>query len=145
MNHPEPGTATEQDVLDLDDHQDILCELIDGILVRKPMGYEESRIAVILGRHLDAYLEKSDRGFAAGEAGMLTLAPGLIRIPDLSVMLWEHMPGGEFPEGRVPRIAPHVAVEVLSDSNTASEMERKLREYFEAGTLLVWIIDPPTR
>src|SRR5438270_12331972 len=59
LNHPEPGTATEQDVLDLDDHQDILCELIDGILVRKPVGYEESRIAAALIKFLGIYLDKS--------------------------------------------------------------------------------------
>jgi Uma2 family endonuclease len=145
LNHPEPGTATEQDVLDLDDHEDILCELIDGILVRKPMGFEESRIAFELGAHLAIYLDKTGLGFAAGADGMLTLSQGQIRIPDVSVMLWDHVPGGDFPKGRVPHAAPHVAVEVLSDSNTKSEMERKLKEYFDAGTLLVWIIDPPTR
>jgi len=31
---------------------------------------------------------------------------------------------------------------VLSESNTAAEMERKIGEYFEAGVELVWIIDP---
>src|SRR5688500_6637449 len=32
---PLPGTATEADVLRLDDHEDRLCELIDGTLVEK--------------------------------------------------------------------------------------------------------------
>ena len=45
--------------------------------------------------------------------------------------------------GRVP--APDLAVEVLSDSNTKAEMDRKLREYFESGTRLVWYVDPETR
>ena len=31
--HPTPGTATEQDVIDLDAHQDCLAELYDGVLV----------------------------------------------------------------------------------------------------------------
>ena len=51
----------------------------------------------------------------------------------------------EIPKGRVPEIAPTLAVEVLSDSNTANEMVSKLREYFEAGTHMAWVIDPPTR
>src|SRR5881409_1538359 len=71
LKRPRPGTATEQDVLDLDDHEDILCELIDGILVKKPVGYLESRIAATLIRKLDEYLESSGLGVLAGEAGML--------------------------------------------------------------------------
>ena len=35
VQNPAPGTATEQDVIDLDEHEDRLCELIDGTLVEK--------------------------------------------------------------------------------------------------------------
>ena len=38
-----------------------------------------------------------------------------------------------------------LAVEVLSESNTRAEMQRKLAEYFSAGTRLVWYLDPPNR
>ncbi len=34
---------------------------------------------------------------------------------------------------------------MLSDSNTREEMELKRKEYFFAGTRLVWIVDPPRR
>ena len=37
---------------------------------------------------------------------------------------------------------PDLAVEVLSVSNTRGEMDRKLRDYFAAGVLLVWYLDP---
>src|SRR5437868_12257842 len=141
LNHPEPGTATEQDVLDLDDHDDILCELVDGILLKKPIGFEESRLAIILASYFLAYFDVNPLGIVAGADGMLKLAPGLVRIPDVSVILWDSLPGGEMLRGPIPPIAPTVAVEVLSDSNTANEMARKLREYFSAGTKLVWIVD----
>ena len=36
-------------------------------------------------------------------------------------------------------------MEVLSEGNTDDEMDRKLKEYFKAGTQLVWHIDPETR
>jgi Uma2 family endonuclease len=32
-------------------------------------------------------------------------------------------------------------VEVLSEGNTAAEMERKLDDYFRAGVRLVWLVD----
>jgi Uma2 family endonuclease len=42
-------------------------------------------------------------------------------------------------------LAPSIAVEVLSESNTRGEMERKRREYFKAGVEVVWIVDPESR
>ncbi len=39
--HPAPGTAVEQDVLEAE-KQGLLCELVDGVLVEKAMGYSES-------------------------------------------------------------------------------------------------------
>jgi Uma2 family endonuclease len=45
-----------------------------------------------------------------------------------------------------PVLAPtDLVVEVLSVSNTAAEMQQKLREYFDSGSQLAWIIDPATR
>src|SRR5258708_6284577 len=85
---PVPGTATERDVLDLDAHQDLLCELVNGILVKKPMGFLESRIAILLARILDEYLDRTGLGVTAGEAGMLRLTSNNIRIPDASFFLW---------------------------------------------------------
>jgi Uma2 family endonuclease len=43
------------------------------------------------------------------------------------------------------KIAPHLAVEVLSPHNTKAEMNRKLVEYFDRGVQLVWYVDPRTR
>lgn len=36
-------------------------------------------------------------------------------------------------------------IEVLSDTNTKREMDRKRKQYFQAGVSLVWYIDPMTR
>jgi Uma2 family endonuclease len=45
----------------------------------------------------------------------------------------------------IPSVAPDLAIEVLSDSNTRRETDQKLQEYFQSGTTLAWIIDPETR
>jgi Uma2 family endonuclease len=42
-------------------------------------------------------------------------------------------------------VAPDLVVEVLSPSETASELDEKLRDYRSAGTRLVWVIDPAKR
>jgi Uma2 family endonuclease len=52
--------------------------------------------------------------------------------------------GRELPADPIFSVVPDLAVEILSPSNTVREMERKLREYFTAGTRLVWIVDPAT-
>lgn len=44
-----------------------------------------------------------------------------------------------------PQLAPNLAVEVLSHSNTPGEMAAKRLDYFTAGVELVWEIDPRTR
>ena len=135
---PAPGTATEDDVIAIHAQKKRLCELVDGTLVEKPMGYDESRLALEIGYILVGFLRQHDLGTVAGEAGMMRLLTGLVRIPDVSFVRWEHLPE-EY--GPIPPLAPDLAIEVLSESNTPKEMERKLREYFEAGTQLVWYFD----
>ena len=41
--------------------------------------------------------------------------------------------------------APTIAIEVLSPSETASELQEKLEDYRVSGTDLVWVADPVRR
>ncbi len=142
---PTPGTATEQDLLNLLDHQDRICELMDGVLVEKTMGYIESILAIALGSYLRDFVQKHKLGIVLGEAGTLRILPRQVRIPDVSFISWEKFPGGKLPQVPIPAVAPDLAVEVLSPSNTEGEMQRKLQDYFAAGVRLVWYIEPATR
>jgi Uma2 family endonuclease len=142
---PPPGTATEQDVLDIQAHEDIACELVDGTLVEKPMGLLESFLALEIAGCIRDYLKQHDLGITAGEAGMMRLTGGQVRIPDVSFVGWNQLPGRVVPRTPIPDLYPDLAVEVLSSSNTPAEMRRKRHEYFAAGTRLVWQIDPTSR
>ena len=143
--HPAPGTATEKDVIEAEERENRLCELVDGTLVEKAMGFEESRLAAKLLHLVSSYLDQNDLGICVGADGMMRIAPGLVRIPDLSFITWERLPGRESPREPIPDLAPDLAVEVLSEGNTKPEMARKVQEYFGAGVLLVWLIDPRKR
>jgi Uma2 family endonuclease len=143
--HPLPGTATEQDVLARPDGVKRLCELVDGVLVEKPMGYYESRLAVVLIALLERYLEQHDLGIVRGADATLRLAPGLVRLPDVSFLSWQQFPDRRLPREAVPDLTPDLAVEVLSAGNTEEEMARMRREYFTAGTRLVWQVYPESR
>lgn len=142
---PPPGTATEQDVFDIHNRENRLFELVEGVLVEKTMGIQESYLAVLIARLIGNFVETADLGIVLGADGMARLAPGLVRIPDVSFVPWSRLPGKSVPNQPVLTLAPALAVEVLSPSNTAKEMERKLRDYFEAGVELVWFVDPRTR
>jgi Uma2 family endonuclease len=139
---PPPGTATEQDVLRIASREGRLCELVDGVLVDKAMGYEESVLAVYLARMLGNYVAPRNLGHVSGEAGMVRLYPGLVRIPDVAFASWDRFPQRSLSGESIPNLAPDLAIEVLSASNTPAEMRIKTEEYFSAGVRLVWLVDP---
>jgi len=142
---PEPGTATEDDVLAVHDRENRLCELVEGTLVEKTVGNYESYLAVRLATRLERHVEEHNLGLVLGADGMMRLAPGLVRIPDVSFISWDRLPGRHIPEQPIWRLAPDLAVEVISAGNTREEMDRKLHEYFEAGVREAWYVYPPTR
>lgn len=142
---PSPGFATEQDLLRVLDSEGRICELIDGILVEKTMGYFESRLAIALAFFLEKFLEQHDLGIVLGADGTLRILSEQIRVPDVAFLSWQHFPGRILPAEPVPAIVPDLAVEVLSAGNTRGETERKLDDYFSAGVQLVWLIDPTSQ
>ena len=143
--YPAPGTATEKDVIKVLDRENRPCELVDGTLVEKPMGYEESEIAATIIILLGSFVRRHKLGIVTGPDGSIRLFPGLVRIPDVAFASWDCFPGRKRPRAPIPQLAPDLVVEVLSKSNTKGEMNRKLREYFEAGVRLVWMVQPKQR
>jgi Uma2 family endonuclease len=118
---------------------------VDGTLVEKTVGFPEAFLASEILGEIRAFVRKNHLGIAVGPDGMVRLVEGLVRIPDVSFFSWERLPGGRVPRSPIPHLAPDLAVEVLSKSNTRKEMKRKLKEYFLAGVRLVWFVDPKRR
>ena len=139
---PSPGTATEQDVIDIEARESRLCELVDGVLVEKTVGIYESYLAGRLIILIGAFVEQHRLGCVTAPDGMMRLAPGLVRIPDVSFVSWGQLPGRRVPRVPIADLAPDLAVEVISPSNTAREMERKLRDFIDAGVRLIWYVYP---
>jgi Uma2 family endonuclease len=144
-SNPPPGTAREEDVIEIHDHEDRLYELVDGVLVEKTVGTYEAYLALFLGSLLRNYVAEHHLGIVLGADGMMRLAPGLVRIPDVSFISWDRLPGRTVPRTAIAELAPDLAVEVVSRSNTAKEMDRKLADYFAAGVRLVWYVYPTAR
>lgn len=141
-SNPPPGTATEDDVVWIHNREDRFYELVDQTLVEKTVGTYESYLAMTIGAILRSFVVEHDLGIVLGADGMFRLAPGLVRIPDVSFISWDRLPGRQIPDQAIADLVPDFAVEVISRGNTREEMDRKLREYFDAGVRLVWYVYP---
>lgn len=142
---PLPGTATEKDLIWRHDRKEPgLLELVDGTLVRKPMGAPESYLSAELGRWLGNYIADNDLGFLYTADALVRVHPGQVRGPDVSFTSWAKRPERTVPREPITGIMPDLAVEILSPGNTTKEITRKIGEYFAGGCRLVWVIDPDT-
>ncbi len=141
---PPPGTATDEDAIGAEARYGRSCELVEGTLVEKPVGFHESVLALIISELIRGFVRPRRSGVVGGEQGMMRVVPGRVRMPDVSFTSWSRLPA-DYPADPAPRVSPDLAVEVLSPSNTTAEMDRKRAEYFAGGTRLVWIVDPVGR
>src|SRR5262249_17430509 len=80
-----------------------------------------------------------------GEAGLMRVRPGQVRVPDVAFYSWEQFPNRLLPPGQILDLVPDLAVEILSPTNTKKKMTRKRREYFARGGKLGWEVYPKKR
>ena len=118
---PAPGLATEADLIATNSEKHRLCELVDGVLVEKAMGYQESLLAIFLGGLLNNFVTLHNLGLISGPDGMMRLFPGLVRIPDLAFAGWDRFTDRRVPKDSVPELTPDLAIEIISPSNTSGE------------------------
>lgn len=133
-------TEAEYDALLEEDYEGFKVELDEGelVLTASP-DFLHNRVRDRLGRILAVYAEKGGLGEVTWESDFW-LAHSTIRIPDLGFLRTENSP----PPGTTQRTqgAPDLCIEVISPSNRARDMARKVQQYLKAGATVVWIIYP---
>jgi Uma2 family endonuclease len=95
---------------------------------------------------LSSFVESHELGMCFPDGTGFQL-PGLgdtVRSPDAAFVRADRLPPEGIGSGWLA-VAPDLVVEVLSPTETASELESKVRDYRAAGTRLIWVIDPATR
>ncbi len=120
-------------------------ELVKGELIEMaPTGDVHGIVAMWLGAQLANFADAHDLGLVVGTDTGFTLFndPDTVRAPDAAFIAKERL---KPLTGKFFTIAPDLAVEVISPSETAAEINDKVLEYFEAGVRLVWIIYPRTK
>ena len=123
------------------------AELVRGELrVTPPHGGPHGRAATNVVVLLSAYVEPRGLGwvFADGAGYLLLELPRTVRSPDASFVRADRLPAEGVGPGFL-KVAPDIAVEVLSPSESASELEEKLDDYRACGTPLIWIVDTVRR
>ena len=123
-----------------DSDDDYVSELVPGMVVRDPgIMWEHGHLQGKLFRYLDEWMEHFGQGMVSVDCGcILSEDPDTVRFPDVAVLLRQS--ARDWLHG-----APDVAIEVLSPSNTPQGIREKTQDYFNAGALRVWIVDPKAR
>ncbi|MBX9624033.1 MAG: Uma2 family endonuclease [Gemmataceae bacterium] len=143
---PPPGTATAKDVYRIYCKEHRKFELTDGTLVEKAVSVDAGFVAINLILFIGRLSERvGGVGMLLGGDAFLRISSRYVRAPDVSFTHWDRLPNRKVPREPIPTIAPDLAVEVLSPSNTPREMKRKRKEYFDSGVRLVWVVDPKRR
>jgi len=127
--------------------RDWRTELVRGRLVREPLaGYEHGLLANRIAFPLTAFVRGHRLGdVVTAETGfVLSEDPPTVRGPDVAFVAAGRVPRGGPPAG-FARFAPDLAVEVVSPSSTLSEVQDKALDDLEAGTRLVWVVEPRAR
>ena len=119
------------------------AELIDGEIEEyMATGGLHGDIVITTGSILKVWATSNNAGRIGTESGFLiTQDPDRVRAPDLWFIRQERIEGGRSPKG-FWTIAPDLAVEVLSDSDTVRIIHGKMRDYFALGTPLIWLVYP---
>ncbi|MFN0147733.1 MAG: Uma2 family endonuclease [Dehalococcoidia bacterium] len=121
-------------------------ELVDGQLVEVAMGMESNWYGGELFGEVREHVKANDLGRAFPQDSGIQVwddDPNRVRKPDLSY----------FKKGRIPepmlrgwiRVVPDLVAEVVSPNDLAEALQRKIRDYRNAGVGLIWVIYPDTR
>ncbi len=131
---------TPEDLLEIDDRP--MPELVDGELVEREMGQESDCIATTLILFLAAFVREHKLGLVNGGQGSFQAFPDdpkKVRIPDVSFTRAARLPGGKPAKGHA-RVAPDLVVEVTSPNDSVKKLDKKIKDFLNAGVSLIWIV-----
>lgn len=121
-------------------------ELVRGeVTTSMPPGGAHGGIAATMAILFMSWAKRTSAGYVAAEAGyVLARDPDTVRGPDVSFVRAGRIPATGVPEA-FWELAPDLAVEIISRSESADQVREKVRDFLAAGTPLVWTVYPRTR
>ncbi len=137
-------TMTAEELAQLPTGMGQRFELVKGELrTMAPTGFQHGDIVGELGMRLRQFVRSQGLGRVLGaETGFILFRnPDTVRAPDVSFVTEHRVAQVGLIKGYFPG-APDLAVEVVSPSDAAAEVHRKVGEYFKAGSQQVWVVYP---
>ena len=122
-------------------------ELLEGELSEMPpAGGPHGNVAMTIGMFIAVHVRERQlgRAFAAETGFVLARNPDTVRAPDASFVSYDRLAQGELPPGYI-QMAPDLAVEVTSPSDSARDVQEKADAWLAAGTSEVWVVSPQHR
>ena len=128
------------------DTPDGKAELVRGELRMSPSpGGSHGIVVTVLVARLFVHVDARQLGRVMTNVGFeLVQLPRTVRAPDVAFIRADRLPPGGIGSGPM-RVAPDLAVEVVSPSETPARLREKLDDYRVSGVPLVWLIDPIAR
>jgi Uma2 family endonuclease len=114
-------------------------ELVDGEIVVSPAGAPHGSIIVEVTGQLRDHVKPRGLGHLFDSSTGCWMPSGNLRVPDVSFVSHERMPGG-VAEGFL-EVVPDLVVEVLSPGDSQRRILDKVGEYLAAGVRMVWVVD----
>jgi Uma2 family endonuclease len=122
-------------------------ELVRGeVRLNPPPATAHGMVSLNIASRLKVHVAPRKLGavFADGSGFELPRLDATVRGPDVAFVRREQLPPGGIGRGWL-NVAPDLVVEVLSPSESASDVEEKVADYLTAGTRLMWVVDPEKR
>ena len=130
--------------LDLPDKEGYKCELDEGVVIEMPPpSFSHGTIQAKLAHLLLQHIERTGAEYYVSQAAGFRLAVRTVRAPDICLVRRGSYAGMKAVRG-VLEGAPDLAVEVVSKTDRATDIDRKVQQYLGAGTTVVWVIYPDT-
>lgn len=122
------------------------AELVGGKVVRMPpAGGQHGAVAATLTLRVGNFVERRRTGkiFAAETGFIIRRNPDTVRAPDVAYIAQERLPV-QLPPGFMD-LVPDLVAEVVSPSDSASEVQAKVEDWLSVGVQLVWVVHPNAR
>ncbi len=134
------------DFVHLPENEGKIWELDNGRIVEMPSpGFRHGVVCTNIGRLLTNYAYAQGRGVVAcNDTGLIVRRnPDTVRGPD--VMYFDATMTFDDLSPKFAEDVPAVVVEVLSPSDSAGRVMRRVDQYRKRGVRLIWAIDPDER
>ena len=122
-------------------------ELLRGELKKmSPAGNKHGYIIMNVATPLDTFVKKNVLGrvYGAGTGFLISSDPDTVRAPDVTFVSQAKLNKMGDIDGFLP-CAPDLVVEVLSPSDSYSEVEESILDFLAAGSRMVLVVNPLTR